>query len=75
MQVTAPRCNKVVMVETEKYWLVGSRFSRSVVAFDTVPCPREDEEGYIKGLVREGMLCLSHQVTQIRILGQTYIIM
>ena len=45
------------MVETEKYWLVGSRFSRSIVAFETVPCPREDEDGYIRGLVRKGMLC------------------
>ena len=41
------------MVETEKYWLVGSRFSRSVAAFETVPCPREDEEGYIAGLARK----------------------
>ena len=45
------------MVETEKYWLVGSRFSRSLHAFETVLCPREDEEGYITGLVRKEMLC------------------
>jgi len=43
---------RVVMVETEKYWLVGSRWSAAVTAFETVPCPRTDPEGYIDGLVR-----------------------
>merc|ERR1711871_881392 len=43
---------KVVMVETHKYWLVGSRWSQAVTAFETVPCPRTDPEGYIDGLVR-----------------------
>lgn len=43
---------KVVMVETEKYWLVGSRWSRAVTAFETVPCPRVNPKGYVDGLVR-----------------------
>ena len=43
---------KVVMVETDKYWLVGARFSRAVTAFETVPCPRSDPKGYVDGLVR-----------------------
>eukprot|EP00450_Noctiluca_scintillans_P039709 CAMPEP_0194477082 /NCGR_PEP_ID=MMETSP0253-20130528/857_1 /TAXON_ID=2966 /ORGANISM="Noctiluca scintillans" /LENGTH=583 /DNA_ID=CAMNT_0039316005 /DNA_START=66 /DNA_END=1817 /DNA_ORIENTATION=+ len=41
------RCgHKVVLVETEKYWCSGSRFSRSVWKFETVRCPRVDPEGY-----------------------------
>merc|ERR1712151_638251 len=43
---------KVVMVETEKYWLAGSRWSRAVTWFDTVPCPRNNPKGYIDGLVK-----------------------
>lgn len=43
---------KVVMVETDKYWLVGSRWSRAVTAFETIPCPRSDAQGYVEGLVR-----------------------
>merc|ERR1711968_203400 len=43
---------RVVMVETDKYWLVGSRWSRAVTAFETVPCPRTDARGYVDGLRR-----------------------
>jgi len=43
---------KVVMVETDKYWLVGSRWSRAVTRFETIPCPRTDPEGYVNGLIQ-----------------------
>lgn len=43
---------RVVMIETDKYWLVGSRWSRAVTAFETVPCPRTDARGYVDGLRR-----------------------
>merc|ERR1711988_31163 len=43
---------KVVLLETEQYDVSGSRFSRGVHAFETIPCPRTDSEGYIAGLVR-----------------------
>ena len=43
---------KVVLVETDKYWLSGARWSRAVTAFETVPCPRIDPKGYVDGLVR-----------------------
>ena len=43
--------NRVVLIETDKYWLTGHRFSRAVDAFYTVPAPQKDPEAYIKALV------------------------
>lgn len=42
---------KVVLVEIDKYWLSGARWSRAVTGFETVPCPRIDPKGYVDGLV------------------------
>lgn len=35
---------RVVLVETHKYWHVGSRLSSSVEAFATVPIPELDPD-------------------------------
>lgn len=43
---------RVVMVETEKYCYVGSRWSRAVTYFETVTCPRKSQDEYMEGLVR-----------------------
>ncbi len=43
--------HRVVLVETDKYWLTGHRFSRAVDAFYTVPAPQKDEKAYIQALV------------------------
>lgn len=42
---------RVVLIETDKYWLTGHRFSRAVDAFYTVPAPQKDPEAYIQALV------------------------
>ncbi|KAF6265263.1 hypothetical protein COO60DRAFT_1457169 [Scenedesmus sp. NREL 46B-D3] len=47
---------RVVLVETHKYWHVGSRFSSSVAAFHTVPVPEDEPEAYVNALL--GMLAL-----------------
>ena len=47
---------RVIMVETDKYWMVASRFSSCVDRFVTVPIPEQDEIGYytaIKQLAEE----------------------
>jgi len=47
---------RVIMVETNKYWMVASRFSANVDRFVTVPIPEQDEIGYyfaIKKLAEE----------------------
>jgi hypothetical protein len=36
----------VILLETTKYWHVGSRLSRSVDRFARVPIPELDPEGY-----------------------------
>lgn len=41
---------RVVLVETHKYWHVGSRFSRSVDVFKTVPVPELHPENYKQAL-------------------------
>ena len=41
---------RVVLVETHKYWHVGSRLSNCVDTFVTVPAPEEDPKGYVHGL-------------------------
>ncbi len=43
--------HRVVLIETDKYWLTGHRFSRAVSAFYTVPAPQKDPEAYIQALV------------------------
>jgi hypothetical protein len=37
---------RVIMVETHKYWMVASRFSKHVDRFATVPIPEQDALGY-----------------------------
>jgi hypothetical protein len=44
---------RVVLLETHKYWHVGSRFSSSVAAFHTVPVPEEQPEAYVRALLGE----------------------
>ena len=43
--------HRVVLIETDKYWLTGHRFSRAVDAFYTVPAPQKNPEAYIQALV------------------------
>jgi predicted ATP-grasp superfamily ATP-dependent carboligase len=42
---------RAVLVETEKYWLSGHRFSKAVDRFYTVPAPQTDPEGYTQALL------------------------
>jgi hypothetical protein len=41
---------RVVMVETHKYYMVASRFSKSIDRFVTVPVPEKEPEEYVKAL-------------------------
>eukprot|EP00775_Hariotina_reticulata_P007119 gene7120-7333_t len=41
---------RVVLLETQKYWHVGSRFSNSVHAFYTVPVPEDCPDAYIRAV-------------------------
>jgi predicted ATP-grasp superfamily ATP-dependent carboligase len=41
--------HRVILVETDKYWLTGHRFSRAIDRFYTVPSP--SSEGYAKALL------------------------
>lgn len=43
--------HRVILVETQKYWLSGHRFSEAVARFYTVPDPKLDPQGYIEALV------------------------
>lgn len=43
--------HEVYLVETDKYWLSGHRFSRAVRGFYTVPAPEKDSEGYCQKLL------------------------
>ena len=43
---------KVIMIESEKYCYVGSRWSRAVTYFETVACPRINSKKYVNDLVR-----------------------
>lgn len=43
--------HRVVLVETEKYWLSGNQYSNSVDRFYTVPTPQKDPDGYAKALL------------------------
>jgi predicted ATP-grasp superfamily ATP-dependent carboligase len=42
--------HRVFLVETEKYWLSGHRFSRAVSGFYTLPAPESDPDGYYHSL-------------------------
>lgn len=44
--------HRVVLIETPKYWLSGSRFSRFVSSFYTVPDPRFEEEKYTEAVLK-----------------------
>ncbi|MBE9012465.1 ATP-grasp domain-containing protein [Pseudanabaenaceae cyanobacterium LEGE 13415] len=41
----------VVLIETEKYWLTGHRFSNAVDRFYTVPAPKQNPDAFIQALV------------------------
>ncbi|MGK7957594.1 MAG: ATP-grasp enzyme, partial [Crocosphaera sp.] len=43
--------HEVIVVETNKYWLSGSRFSKAVKGFYTVLAPEKDPAGYYQGLL------------------------
>ncbi|MEL4895709.1 ATP-grasp domain-containing protein [Crocosphaera sp. Alani8] len=43
--------HEVILVETDKYWLSGHRFSKAVKGFYTVPAPEKDQAGYYQGLL------------------------
>ena len=52
-QLKAQGC-RVVLVETNKYWMVASRFSNCVDRFVTVPVPEKEPEAYVAAMVRLG---------------------
>jgi predicted ATP-grasp superfamily ATP-dependent carboligase len=43
--------HRVVLLETDKYWLSGHQFSQAVDKFYTVTAPQENPESYIQALV------------------------
>ncbi|NEO56065.1 MAG: ATP-grasp domain-containing protein [Okeania sp. SIO3B5] len=43
--------HKVFLLEANKYWLSGNRFSNAVAGFYTLPFPQKDWEGYFQGLL------------------------
>ncbi|NEP00389.1 MAG: ATP-grasp domain-containing protein [Symploca sp. SIO2E9] len=43
--------HKVFMLETDKYWLSGNRFSNTVTGFYTVPNPKKNWNGYCQELL------------------------
>jgi predicted ATP-grasp superfamily ATP-dependent carboligase len=42
--------HRVILIDTEKFWLNGNQFSNAVAGFYTVPDPQKDLEGYTKAL-------------------------
>jgi predicted ATP-grasp superfamily ATP-dependent carboligase len=42
--------HRVILIDTEKFWLNGNRFSNTVAAFYTVPDPQQDLAGYTRTL-------------------------
>ncbi|MBW4649645.1 MAG: ATP-grasp enzyme [Kastovskya adunca ATA6-11-RM4] len=42
--------HRAIIVDTNKYWLSGNRFSNTVAGFYTVPDPQKDREGYIEAM-------------------------
>lgn len=51
--------HRIILVETDKYWLSGHRFSRAIAKFYTVPAPQGDGNAYALALAeivaREGV--------------------
>lgn len=43
--------HRIILVETQKYWLVGHRFSNAVDRFYTVPAPQQDPQAYTQALL------------------------
>ncbi len=43
--------HQVILVETDKYWLSGHRFSKAINKFYTVPAPEKDPDGYCQKLL------------------------
>jgi len=43
--------HKVFLLETNKYWLSGNRFSNAIAGFYTVPDPQKDWDGYCQQLL------------------------
>ena len=43
--------HRVILIEGDKYWLSGHKFSNAVSRFYTVPAPQEDPEAYIQALL------------------------
>jgi hypothetical protein len=44
--------HRVLLVETDKYWLSGHRFSNAVSQFHTIPAPEKDAGGYYQALLK-----------------------
>jgi predicted ATP-grasp superfamily ATP-dependent carboligase len=42
--------HRVILIDTEKFWLNGNQFSNTVAKFYTVPDPNHDLEGYTREL-------------------------
>jgi hypothetical protein len=42
--------HRAIIVDTDKYWLSGNRFSNAVAGFYTVPDPQKDKDGYIEAM-------------------------
>lgn len=43
--------HRVILAETDKYWLTGHRFSNAIARFYTIPAPQTDPDGYIQALL------------------------
>ncbi len=44
--------HNVILIETDKYWLSGHRFSNAVKKFYTVPAPEKDADGYCQAILK-----------------------
>jgi hypothetical protein len=42
--------HRVILIDTEKFWLNGNQYSNTVAGFYTVPDPQKDLSGYTKAL-------------------------
>ena len=42
--------HRVILIDTDKYWLSGNQYSNAVAGFYTVPDPNIDKDGYVKAL-------------------------
>lgn len=42
--------HRVILIDTEKFWLSGNQFSNTVAGFYTVPDPKQDLAGYTEAL-------------------------